>query len=153
MGEMDRQRHQGLGLVAGEAEHQPLVAGALGLLGPLGRLGAVHAQCDVSRLAVQYTQDSAAAVVEADGRVVVADAADGVTDGVLDVEQRVLSRLVMHGHLAGEDHQPGGHQRLAGHAGVRVGGDEGVHHGVGNVVANLVGVALGDGFTGEKSCG
>ena len=53
------------------------------------------------------------------------------------------------GDLAGDDDQAGGDQRLAGHAAVRVLGEDGVEDGVGDLVGHLVGVALGDRLGGE----
>ncbi len=53
-------------------------------------------------------------------------------------------------HFAGEDDAVGGDQRLAGHARIGVGGQEGVEHGVGDAVRDLVGMAFGDGFGREQ---
>ena len=47
------------------------------------------------------------------------------------------------------DHAGGG-SGLAGHVGIGVLTDDGVQHSVGNLVADLVGMALGDGFRGEQ---
>ena len=52
--------------------------------------------------------------------------------------------------LAGQDDAVGGDQRLAGHAGIGVGGQEGVQHRVGDPVGHLVGMAFGDALRGEQ---
>jgi len=72
--QVDRQRHQGVGFLAREAEHHALVAGAAG----------VHAHGDVRRLLVQVTHDLAGVGGEADGWVHVADLADDVADEAVD---------------------------------------------------------------------
>ena len=77
----DRQRHEVVGLVAGVAEHHPLVAGALAVEDVLARRagalleGGVDALGDVGRLRVDRGDDAAGVAVEADGLAVVADAA------------------------------------------------------------------------------
>ena len=54
--------------------------------------------------------------------------------------------------LAGDDHEPGRDERLAGHAAGRILGEDRVEHGVRDLVGHLVGMALGDGFGGERKC-
>ena len=80
VGEPDRQRHQVGRLVAGVAEHHPLVAGALAVEVVLAGLAAaqllalVDALGDVGALLVDADDDAAGVAVEAVERVVVADA-------------------------------------------------------------------------------
>ena len=100
----DRQRHQLGGVVAGVAEHQALVAGALlvhrvdGLLG--ARLDAgVHALRDVAGLPADGHHDAARVAVEALDRGVVADLEDALADHRLDVD------VAGGGDLAGDDHE------------------------------------------------
>jgi flagellar motor component MotA len=69
--QVDRQRHQHRRLVAGVAEHQALVAGALV---EVVVVGLVHALGDVRALLVVGHQHGAALVVDAVLGVVVADA-------------------------------------------------------------------------------
>ena len=57
------------------------------------------------------------------------------------------------GDLTGHDAQPGGEQRLAGHAAGRIDGEDGVEDGVGHLVGDLVRMALGDRFRGEGPAG
>src|SRR3546814_3293195 len=60
MGKMDRRRHEGFGLAAGEAEHDALVARALVLVA-----GGVDALGDVARLRVDEILHRHVAPVEA----------------------------------------------------------------------------------------
>ena len=53
--------------------------------------------------------------------------------------------------LAGQDHAVGGDQGLAGDARIRIGLQEEIDDRVGDAVADLVGVTLGDGFTGRRN--
>ena len=105
--EMDRHRHQHGGFVAGIAEHQPLVAGALV---EEHALAFVHALRDVGRLLADGDQHRAGVVVEADLGRVVADALDGLARDLVVVDHR------RGGDFAGDDAQTGGQQRLARHA-------------------------------------
>src|SRR5690606_21573414 len=77
----DGRRHQYVGLVAGIAEHQALVAGTL-----VFRLGAVHALGDVHRLLADDVQYAAGGAVEADVGAGVADVADDIADDLLQVD-------------------------------------------------------------------
>ena len=70
MGQIDRQRHERMRFLAGEAEHHALIAGAAD----------VHAGRDVARLGVQIANDLASVGREADGRIDVTDLADRVAD-------------------------------------------------------------------------
>ena len=65
-----------------------------------------------------------------------------------------LLDLAAHGvgaaHLAGDDHAVGGGERLAGDARFRHRGEIGVDDRIGDAVADLVRMALGNGFAGEQ---
>src|SRR5690606_24701427 len=137
--EHDGRGHQHVGLVAGVAEHQALVAGALVL-----RLGAVHALGDVHGLLADDVDDTAGGAVEADFGAGVADVADHVADDLLQVDPGAG------GHFTGDDGHAGLDQGFHRHAGVLVLGDHGVQHGIGDLVGDLVGMAFGDGFRGEN---
>ena len=132
--EHDRQRHQLFGLVAGEAEHQALVAGAAG----------VDAHGDVRRLLVDGGDDRAGLVVEAVLGARVADALDRLAD---DAGQVGVGRGR---DLAGDEGQAGGDHRLAGHPAHGVLGEERVEDRVRDLVRDLVRVALGDRLRGEE---
>ena len=147
MGEHDRQRHQLVGLVRGVAEHHPLVARSL----TVQRVGVtvlllvrvVDALRDVGRLLVDCDDDAARLGVEAELRARVADLPDPASDELRDVDIR------LGGDLAGDDDEPGRDQRLAGDAPLGIGGENGVEHGVGDLVGHLVRMALGDRLGGE----
>ena len=111
--QVDRQRHQLGGLVAGVAEHQALVAGALQVqrvravrtaLAVLPRL--VDALGDVRRLRADRDLDPAGAPVEALGRGVVADVQQRAAHDGGDVG------VGLGGDLAGDVHETGGDHRL-----------------------------------------
>jgi hypothetical protein len=74
----------------------------------------VDALGDVGRLLVDRVEDGARIGREPEVRVGVADPGDGLPDDVRDLHVG-LGR-----DLAGDDHQPGVHERLAGDAAVRV---------------------------------
>ena len=140
----DRGRHHFGRLVAGVAEHQPLVAGAL-----LGRLLAlrrprVHALGNVGRLAGEVVVDEHPVGVEHVVVVHVADVANGRAHHLLVIELR------LRGDLAGDDHHVGFHHRFAGHAALRILLQAGVQHAVGDQVGHLVGMALAHGLGGEN---
>ena len=132
--EHDRQRHQLLGLGARVAEHQALVAGPQ----------LVHAHRDVAGLLVDGRDDTAGLVVEAVLGARVADRLDGLASDLRNVH--VAGR----GDLARHDDEPGGQERLAGHATRRVLGQDRVQDGVGDLVGDLVRMPLGHGLRSEQ---
>ena len=114
MRDRDRQRHQLGGVLDGVAEHQALVAGALGVQRVAGALdarlvGGVDALGDVGRLRADADVDAAGLAVEALVRRVVADLEDARAHGLRDVGEGLLGRRR---HLADDVHLPGGHQCL-----------------------------------------
>ncbi len=148
--ERDRQRHQRVGLVGGVAEHHPLVAGAgdveLVVVCCVGAslVGLVDALRDVRRLLVDRVEHRAGVRREAEVGVGVADVADRLARDLLDVDVG-LGR-----DLAGDDDQAGVDERLARDAAVRFVGEDGVEHAVGDLVGDLVGMALRDRLGGEQ---
>ena len=150
--QVDRQRHQLGRLVAGVAEHQALVAGALLVqlvlvaLDPVLVRG-VDALRDVRGLRADGHRDAAGGAVEALLRGVVADVEDLVAHELGDVGVR------LGGHLTGDVHQAGGDQGLHGDPGRRVLLEERVEDGVADLVSDLVGVTLGHGLRGEQAAG
>jgi len=140
VGVVQRRRHELGRLVAGIAEHDALVARALVLVA-----GRVHAHGDVGRLGVQVHVDLGALPVEA--LLLVADVADG---GAGELDHPIRGDGVGAADLAGDHDAVRGGERLAGDAGLRHRGEIGVDHRVGNPVADLVGVALGDRLAGEE---
>src|SRR5262249_29869398 len=98
----------------------------------------------VRRLLVDGGDDRARLVVEAVLGPRVAHALDGVAHDGGQV------RVGLGRDLARDEGQPGGHHRLAGHPAVRVLGDQRVQDRVGDLVRDLVGVALGHRLRGEE---
>ncbi len=152
MCEVDRQRHEDIGLAAGVAEHHPLVARAQAVevvgVGAAPELQAlVDAAGDVGRLLVDGDHDAAGVAVEAGARPVVADGLDRLPGDVGDVDVGVGPQL------AGHHDQACGDERLAGHAGmlrVGVAHEDRIEDGVGHLVRDLVGVPLRDRLGGEQ---
>ncbi len=139
VGEADRRRHQHVGLVAGVAEHQALVAGAL-----VFRLGPVDALVDVHRLLADDVQHAAGGAIEADVGAVVADVDDDLAHQLFQVDPGGG------GDFTGDDRHAGLDQGFACHASVLVLGDDGVQHRVGDLVRDLVRMAFGHGLGGEN---
>ncbi len=139
--EPDRHGHVGRRLVAGIAEHESLVAGALEivvvLLASLAGFERVeHAAGDVVGLLADGYRDAAPGAVEAVGRRVVSDAQDGLADDLRDLDVGVG------GNLAGDVDQPRGGQRLHCNPGLGVFVQQGVEDRIADLVTDLVGVAL-----------
>ena len=143
MGVVDRRRHQRRGLVAGIAEHDALVAGTLVLVA-----GGIDALGDMGRLGMEIDRDVGGLPVEA--FLLVADILDRLAG---ELDHRVLGDGIGTAHLAGDDDAVGGGKRLAGHAGLGLCRQIGIDDGVGDPVADLVRMTLGNGFTGEKIAG
>ena len=149
LGHHDRQRHQHVGVVAGVAEHQPLVAGAL-LVHRVHRAGAalvagVDALGDVAGLAADGDHDAAGGAVEALRGRVVADLEDPLAHDLLDVD------VAGGGDLAGHDDEAGGQQGLDRDPAVRVLAQHLVEDRVADLVGDLVGVTLGHRLRGEQT--
>ena len=146
--ERDGQGHQFVGLAAGEADHHPLVArpgvGVVERAVPAVFERGVHRRLDVGRLLVHVLNDFAGGVVNADGVVVVADAFHRFAD----------DRLVVHlgggGDLAEDVDEAGACGGFAGDAGLRVLLVDRVQDRVGHLVAEFVGVPLGDRLGGQQ---
>src|SRR6185503_18643886 len=98
VGVVDRHRHQLRRLVAGETEHEALVARALVEIEALALVDALR---DVGRLLVVAHQHAAALVVEADRGIVVADALDDFPRHLRVVDARARRDLPRH------DDEPG----------------------------------------------
>src|SRR5207247_10116613 len=128
------------GLLAAAAVHRALVACALLLAAPLALGDGLR---DVERLPLDRRHDGAAVAVEA-ALGGVADAADHLLRDLAELDPR-LAR-----DLAGADHEAGLDERLAGHAAVRVFGEQCIEDGVRDLVAALVRVAPVDRFRREN---
>ena len=122
-------------------------ADTVGLVGAalLELKGLVDAHGDVGGLLVDGGHHRAGAVVEAVGRVGVADALHGAADDGGDVG------VVLGGDLAHHGDNTGGGEGLTGHVGIGIVGQNVVQDGIGDLVADFVGVALGDGLRGKQT--
>ena len=149
VGQVDRQRHELSGVVAGVTEHQTLVAGALLVLGvrATGAVleGGVHALRDVGALLADGDLDATGCAVEPLGGAVVADPQDGLADNLGDFDIR-LGR-----DLTSDVDEAGGHHRLHSDTTARVLLEHGVQDRVRDLVTDLVGVTFGDRFGREKT--
>jgi hypothetical protein len=130
-------------LVAGVAEHQALVAGAL--LGGLLALGLarVHALGNVGRLLRDQHVHEHLVGMKHVIVVDVADLADRAAGDLHEIESG-LGR-----DLAADHHDVRLDERLARHAAELVLRQTGVEHGVGNGIGDLVRMAFADGFRRE----
>jgi hypothetical protein len=150
VGQRDRGRHEFRILIAGIPEHHSLVAGTLGVDDVFAAAAGadffteVDALGNVTALLVDRHDHAAGVAVEAVQRVVVADAVDDLAGQLRDVD------ICVGGDLAGNHAQTGGEQRLAGHAAVRVLGEDRVEDRVADLVGHLVGVSFGHAFRGER---
>ena len=136
----ERRRHQLGRLIRRIAEHDALVAGPLILVA-----GRIHARRDIGGLRMQVAFEGGVAPGETS--LVVADI---LHRGAHQVFQHGGGDALRPARLAREDDAVGGDQRLAGHPGIRVGGQEGIEHRVGDPVGNLVGMAFGHGFRSKE---
>ena len=139
--EQDRQRHQLVGFVAGVAEHDALIAGAL-IAALAGRRR--HALIDLVRLLGDERDDLQRGVAERLARVGVADLLDRLPHDLVVVE------LGVGRDLAGEHDVVALDERFAGDAALRVLLEAGVENRVGDVIAHLVGVAFGNRLGRER---
>ncbi len=132
--------HQGGGLVAGVPEHHPLVAGADLIQFLRGHFAAlllqrvIHAQGNIRALAADGGENRAGVAVEALLAAVVADLLDHLADELIEVDECLGGDLAEHHHEAGLGH------RFASHPAARVLLQAGVQHGVGDLVAEFVGM-------------
>ena len=125
--ELDRQRHQRLGFIAGETEHQALIAGTLLRMQSLSRGDTLTY---VGRLLVNGADHGATSIIESARRVVIPDPANRFANRFLGAAQRVLCVLIVNGHFARDDGQPRGHHRLDRYARLWVEADEAIEQGV-----------------------
>src|SRR5208283_1271493 len=134
VGQLDGHGHQFFGFVAGEAEHEALVAGTPG----------VHAHGDVRRLALDGAHHRAGVRVKTEERIVVADLLDRFANKLVVVHVRGG------GNFSGNDHQTCRDQRLARHATFGVLAHHFIQHRVRNLVGNFVRVTLRHRFRSKQ---
>ena len=145
--EANRIRHELLRLPAGIAEHEALIARALVQIPLLLALAllerVVHALRDVRRLLVECGQHGAGIAVKAVLASRIADFPDGVAHQLLIVNPR-RCRNFSHQH-----NEAGRRRGLAGHAALRILGEQCVQNRVRNLVANFIRMSLSHGLRSE----
>ncbi len=134
VGQLDGGGHQLRGLVAGEADHHPLVAGAT-RVDPLG---------DVGGLLVDGHEDAAGLEVEAELGSGVTDVADGLADDARDVD------VGLGADLAEDQDRARAECRLTGDPAQGVLGQDAVQNRVTDLVGHLVRMAVGHRLRGEE---
>ena len=141
------QRHVLLRLIRRIAEHHALIAGADGIFDvhiALTRLEClVDALCDIRRLLVKRDENAAGVGIEAVLGARVADFAHRLADDLRDVDVAVRR------HLTDDVYLPRRHERLAGHAAIRVLSEDSIEDAVRDLVGHLVRMTLRDRFRGK----
>jgi hypothetical protein len=157
VGEHDRRGHELGGFIAGITKHDALVTGALfAVLLAFGFCG-IHALGDVGALDGEVVVDEDLVGVEDVVHIRVADATDGVTDDLADVDDFVdgLGGTVLlvlkfgDRDFTADNDDVALHEGLAGDAALRVHFEAGVEDGVGDGVGNFVRMAFADGLGRE----
>ena len=107
----------------------------------------VSAQCDIGALAVDVGDHGAGVSIKAVLCTGVTDIRDDLADDLLEID------IAVGGDLAHNVDQTGGSAGLAGHAGIGIVGQDLVQDGIGDLVADLVRMSLGDGLRSKQvSC-
>ena len=166
--QVDGHGHERGRLVAGVAEHHALVAGADLLVGVVARLAVlglvalIDALGDVRALVVDGVEHTAGIAVEAVLRAIVTNFTQHLARKSGHIDVGLSADLAGHDDHAGSGHGLAGAAhlrrvgRLAGWGDVALPGKldlllkDGVEHGVGDLVAHLVGMTLGDGLGREQ---
>ena len=132
VGKQDRRRHQFVGLAAGVAEHDALVAGTFVLVA-----AGIHALGNVGGLRMQVNGDVAVLPMEA--VLLVADVLDGHARKMGEIFVGDGCRAA---GFPGDHDTVGGGQGFTGHARFRHLAEIGIHDSIRNAVTNLVRVTL-----------
>lgn len=127
-------------LVSGITEHDTLVTSTE----LLESLLVVKTLSDIGRLLLNGDEQVTGLVVKTLGRVIIADVLDGVTDDLLVVE------LGLGGDLTEDHDHTGLGGSLASNLGEGILPEASIEDSVGNLISDLVGVALTDGLGGEE---
>ena len=141
VGKMNGKRHKLFRFIACITEHHTLVSRTLFFVKALAFGNALR---NIGRLLMHRHQNPAALRIEAEIRIVIADFGDGLTNNALNVNDGLA------GDFARNDHEARGHQGLAGNAGVSVLRKHRVEDGVGNLVADLIGMSLRHAFGSKQ---
>ncbi len=138
---VDGHGHENRGLIAGIAEHQPLIPSALFFKKTFTCGDSLR---DVRRLFVYGGHHRTGLPVKSHFRVVVANFLDGISDDLRHVHP------TGGGDLAGNYRHSGGHQGLAGHPTLLVFSHNSVQDRIRNTIGNLVWMSFGDRFRSEQ---
>ena len=138
VGEHDGGGHEFWGFAAGEAEHEALIARALlgGFL--TGSATRIDPLGDIRALASEGVHDVDAVGMKNVFGMGIADGADGRAN------QGIVVQLGAGGDFSCDDDEVGFHESFAGDAAVRVLGEAGIEHCIGDSVADFVGMAFAD---------
>ena len=134
MGELNRHGHELVGLIAGEAEHEPLIPCA----------ARVHAHGYIQGLALHRAHDRARVRVKAIFRSRVPDPANGFADKLVIIDVSVG------GDLSGDHREARGDKRLARHAALRILPHHFIKHCVRDLIGDLVRVTFRHGLRSEQ---
>ena len=137
MAVVDRGGHERVGFAACETEHHALVSRALFTGEACRRVDALR---DVGGLLVDFDDDFRVVGVEAEIVVVVANIAGHFAGDFLEIDSG-FGR-----DFAGEDDEIGRGERFASDAGFGILREQGVQNGIGDLVADFVRMAFGNGF-------
>ena len=136
VGKADGHGHQLGGLITGITEHHALIACTAHLI--------VGAQCNIGALAVNVGDDGAGVGVKAELGAGVADIGHDLADDLLEID------IAVGGDLTHDMDHAGRGAGLAGHAGLGVVGQDLVEDGIGDLIADLVGMSLGNGLGSKQ---
>ena len=139
----DGRGHELGGLLAGKAEHHALVAGTLLAL-EFPEAAAVDALIDIGRLGVDGVDDGHRGVIEA---IVGVGVADILRDAARDF---LYIDIGAGGDFAADEDHAGSRVAFAGDMAFGIILEAGVEHRVGDLIAELVGMAFAHGFGGEE---
>src|SRR6476660_7983432 len=140
MRKRNRCRHQLWRFIAGEAEHQPLIASALFRSTLSFCRSLIDSLFDIARLLAHLTNDPARIGVKNAISVDISDVADAGAYTLLKVKLRVA------GYFAGDDDEIAFGECFASHATQRVLFKTSVENVIADGIANFIGVTFGDGF-------
>ena len=126
MGQLYGEGHQLRRLIAGKAEHQPLVAGT----------ARIYPHSYVRRLPVDGREDATGITVESVLRACITNPSNGFTCHLREIDMRVRR------DLPGEHNQTGGDERLTGDAPGLILPEHFVQHCVRDLICDLVGMAF-----------
>ena len=148
--QVDGIRHVAVGLVCRKTEHHTLVACADGCdlsvahLVFLSLKSLINAHGDVCGLLVQGNHNCAGISVDAHVVAGVADLSDRISDDLLEIY------LGLAGDLTHDNNHACGGAGLASHTAHGILGHQGVENGIRNLVADFIGMSLGNRFRCKK---